>query len=193
MPLTMITSLVLWLPRHSWIVLSEPFLIAETEKSWVVTCLGNMADATKPLFGKVLSNHQWHCMHVQISVKNNVSTSNWYSCFCWYFLNTISSVNFHNIVHTLYIFCHSSELMTACRAHHHWHLNGHHENAYAIGKPASSSLPPYHMLLQVFIMSLKEICAAKHIYFCTLFCTWHFQTWRIDNPYKQTANKDNIA
>jgi hypothetical protein len=35
-----------------------------------------------------------------------------------------------------------------------------HGNVYATHKFACSSLQPYHMLLQAFILSLKEICVA---------------------------------
>jgi hypothetical protein len=37
----------------------------------------------------------------------------------------------------------------------------HHQNVYAALKPAFSSLPHYHTLLQQFVMSLKEICVAE--------------------------------
>jgi hypothetical protein len=42
-------------------------------------------------------------MHVQIFV-NTVNTSNWYSYFRWYLLDTLSSVTLHNIVHTVNAF-----------------------------------------------------------------------------------------
>jgi hypothetical protein len=44
---------------------------------------------------------------------------------------------------------------------HHWYPHDHLKNVHTTHKPAFSSLPLYHMLLQAFVTSLKEICAAK--------------------------------
>jgi hypothetical protein len=72
--------------------------------------------------------------------------------------------------------------MVTCSMVHHWHLCGHHENFYATDKSVFSSLPPYHMLLQAFIMSLNEICVAKpktlssHIVLELIFSTNSWQS-----------------
>jgi hypothetical protein len=41
-------------------------------------------------------------------------------------------------------------------------MQSHNENIYATRKPVFSSLLPYHMHLQAFAMSLKEVYIAKH-------------------------------
>jgi hypothetical protein len=104
--------------------------------------------------------------HVQIFVKNTVNGSNWYSYFCWYLLNSISSVTSHSIAHT-WCFHYLSKLMVVCSKNCHWHMHGHHKNIYSTSKPVFSSLLPYHMLLQVFIMFLKEICLVKQNFMFT--------------------------
>lgn len=56
-----------------------------------------------------------------------------------------------------------SKLTVARRADYHRHSHDRHENVYVIHKSAFLSLPPYHIILQAFaIVSLKEICLAKH-------------------------------
>jgi hypothetical protein len=45
--------------------------------------------------------------------------------------------------------------------------HGHHWNVHATHNPAFCSLPPYHMLLQAIVISLKEICLAKHEMLCS--------------------------
>jgi hypothetical protein len=60
-----------------------------------------------------------------------------------------------------------------------------HENVYVTHKPALSSLSPYHMLLQAFVMSLKEIYVENtkfDVYM--LFCMWWTNKQAADDDKK---------
>jgi hypothetical protein len=48
MHLSMLLSLLQWLPRYLWIIPSEYFLVMAARKSWAVMSPGTMADASKP-------------------------------------------------------------------------------------------------------------------------------------------------
>jgi hypothetical protein len=67
--------------------------------------------------------------------------------------------------------------ISCASADRHWHSHRHYEDVYAAPKFAFPSLPPYHILLQTFFMSLKEICAAQHkMHVCTSFCGLQMHT-----------------
>jgi hypothetical protein len=74
----------------------------------------------------------------------------------------------------------------------------HHENVYATRKPACSSLPPYHMLLQAFVMPPKEIYFKKNQSFmfvrCSVVDIFKCDEPRILRKYEQRADTcDNNA
>jgi hypothetical protein len=102
-------------------------------------------------------------MHVQIFVQNAMNASNWYSYVRWYLSNTLCWSLHTTLRARSQCFRKLSQLMVTLSSH--WH--GHYENVDVICKPAFSSLMAYHTLLQAFIMSLKEICVAKHEILCS--------------------------
>jgi hypothetical protein len=57
-------------------------------------------------------------------------------------------------------------LTVACSTDCHWHFDGHQENVYANHIHAFSSLSPYCMLLQAFVMYLREVYIAINKILC---------------------------
>jgi hypothetical protein len=84
--------------------------------------------------------------------------------------------------------------LAACSTDSNWHSA--FVETFVPLKPAFSPLLPHHTLLQVFVMSLKEICLAKHNVFISEHCSLA-DIFKCNEPRicrkKQTADNVNSA
>jgi hypothetical protein len=78
-------------------------------------------------------------------------------------------------------------MQVRCSAEEVYVSYGYQETVHATRKPALSSLPPHHTLLQAFVMSLKEACVAKQEVFKFARCS--VAVFKSDKPAIHT-NKE---